>query len=113
MNTTAIRIACAAAVLLVASVASSAATAQQTPPRLTIAVAGSPLIVPATYVEGTLTQRDIAANTIVVDGTTYPVLNAKILDNISVGERVIVTVLVEHYGRAARKVALGLERAGH
>ncbi len=108
MNTTAIRIACAAAVLLVGG----AATAQQTAPRLTIAAAGSPLIVPGTYVEGVLTRRDIAANTIVVDGTTYPVLDAKIMDNVSVGERVIVTVLVEHYGRAARKVALGLERAG-
>ncbi len=109
MNTTAIRIACAAAVLLVGGVA----TAQQTTPRLTIAAAGSPLIVPSTYVEGILTRRDVAGGTIVVDGITYPVLDTKVLNNISVGERVIITVLIEHYGRAARKVALGLERAGH
>ena len=109
MNTTAIRIACAAAVLLVGGTA----TAQQTAPRLSIAVAGSPLIVPATYVEGTLTRWDGAAGTIVVDGTTYPVPAAKIMDNVSIGERVVVTVLVEHYGRASRKVALGVERAGN
>jgi hypothetical protein len=50
---------------------------------------------------------------IVVDGTTYPVLNATVVDNLAVGERVVVTVLVEHYGPAARKIALGVVRAGN
>jgi hypothetical protein len=113
MNTTANRY-LAAAVLLAAPLgvflAPPSADAQQAP-RLAIAVAGSPLIVPATYVEGTLTRWDGAAGTIVVDGVNYPVLDAKIMDNVSVGERVTVTVLVEHYGPAARKIALGLERA--
>ena len=57
-----------------------------------------------------LTRWDAAAGTIVVDGTTVPVPDAKIMDNVSVGERVIVTVLVEHYGRAARRLAIRVER---
>ncbi|MBM3507628.1 MAG: hypothetical protein FJX64_07910 [Alphaproteobacteria bacterium] len=112
MNTTANRL-IAAVVLLAAAagvlVAAPSANAQQGQ-RLAIAAAGSPLIVPATYVEGTLTRWDSAARTMVVNGASYPVVDAKIMGNISVGERVIVTVLQEHYGPAARLVAMGVER---
>jgi hypothetical protein len=114
MNTTAAR--SLAAVLLVAPagvfLAEPSAEAQQAQ-RPAIAAAGSPIVVPASYVEGTLGRWDARAGVIVVDGTTYPVLNATVVDNLAVGERVVVTVLVEHHGPAARKIALGVVRAGN
>ena len=76
--------------------------------RPAIAIAGSPLIVPGSYREGIVRAWDHAKGTITVDDKTYPVLDAKVMRNLSIGDKVIVTLLVEHYGPAAREVALGV-----
>jgi hypothetical protein len=76
-----------------------------------VAAAGSPIIVPGAYFNGVLNRWDPLANTIVIDGVTYPVgADVKIAPDLSVGEQVDVTYVTEHYGRAARKVIIGAKR---
>lgn len=105
----------AAAVLVAATVAGGVppALAQAARPTIapTIAIAGSAIVVPATYTNGILRGWNQTAGTITIDDVTYPVHSSKVPDNLSIGEAVIVTILVEHYGPAARKVVMGVERA--
>ena len=84
------------------------ANAQATPP---IAAAGSPLIVPGKYFDGIITRWDPTANTIAIDGVTYPVgADVKVGRDLTTGDAVDVTYVDEHYGRAARKVVIGVKR---
>lgn len=101
----------AAAALVAATVAGGVTPALTQAARPTIAIAGSAIVVPATYTNGILRGWNQTAGTITIDDVTYPVHSSKVPDNLSIGEAVIVTILVEHYGPAARKVVMGVERA--
>ena len=77
--------------------------------RPAIAAAGSPFVVQGGYLDGVVTRLDAAARTITIGADTYPVKGAN-PSGVSVGDRVTVTFVVEHYGPAAHRVVLGVER---
>ena len=99
-----------AALAAAPGLANAQATQAGTP---AIAAAGSPIVVPGDYFGGTVTSWDPVARTIGIDGVTYPVGTISRVDrDITIGNVVDVTYVVEHYGRAARKVVMRARLAG-
>lgn len=101
--------------LAVAALAAAPGSANaQTAPGGTpaIAAAGSPLIIPGAYLQGTVTRWDPLANVIAINGVNYPVGHDSRVDrDITVGHVVDVTYVTEHYGRAARNVVMRVRLA--
>ncbi len=103
-------VAIAVATLAAAPGLANAQTAQGGTPA--IAAAGSPLIVPGAYLIGTVTRWDALAGVIAINGVDYPVSrNSRVDRDITVGHIVDVTSVTEHYGRAARNVAIRVRLA--
>jgi hypothetical protein len=100
---------CAALAAVVLTVmAPSAANAQVNRSQTSnLAVAGSPLIIPAKYLTGVVTALDERARTITVAGETYTLGRSQLRD-IHVGDEVTVAWIFEHYGPAAKRVAVGV-----
>lgn len=98
------------AALLAVTVLAATLPAVAQPRQAGIAAAGSPLVVPGRYADGVLMVSDPAGKTITVGTETYSVKHAYVASDLRIGEYVVLSFVFEHYGPAARKVVLHVER---
>jgi len=77
--------------------------------RPAVASAGSAYVVNGGYMTGIVTKIDTVNHTVTIGPDTYPILGNE-SNRVSVGDLVNVTFVVVHYGPAAHRVVMGLDR---